>query len=365
MNSKTSARISHLWRAAAISAVIGSTAPLVSCGGIERDGCARARGTSSTCARARATSSATPAPTPAPTPPPAPTPAPPPATDAGAAPAPTPAPTRHRRPRHLRPPTPPPNPPDLTGAIPADANIKGMWSAVLNWPLIPIHVVLMRNGRFAELRHECRRPANSLLHLRHLEPAGRSGQCHMTLPNGTGTDIFCGFAARAAEQRRHGARRRRSFGMALQRSITAITTACCSAVQATACSRGNDMNARAGIRDDHAGQRRDVHPGRSGRQSHRRGSAGNSRHRRHVSACCRTSTRPHGTGTTRATGSHRMVASSATSRSVACGTSIPLATAQPQRLGAWRRKIAAWMRVRRCSRPARFCISVANRTARS
>ena len=34
-----------------------------------------------------------------------------------------------------------------TTAIPADAHIKGMFSAVVNWPLIPIHVSLLPDGR--------------------------------------------------------------------------------------------------------------------------------------------------------------------------------------------------------------------------
>ncbi len=76
--------------------------------------------------------------------------------------------------------------------IPADAATKGMWSPVYNWPLIGIHAVLLPDGRVLSYGTDGvgRQTANFIYDLWDTQQAGDAG--HLTLPNGTGTDIFCG-----------------------------------------------------------------------------------------------------------------------------------------------------------------------------
>jgi YVTN family beta-propeller protein len=75
--------------------------------------------------------------------------------------------------------------------IPADANTRGMWSPVYNWPLIPLHLVMLPDFRLLSYGTDGtgRQTANFIYDI--WDPEGGLSGGHMTLPNGTGTDIFC------------------------------------------------------------------------------------------------------------------------------------------------------------------------------
>lgn len=77
--------------------------------------------------------------------------------------------------------------------VPSDATIEGKWSAVMDWPLIPIHVVLLPDGRVFNFGTDDGSPAGQAV------PTGKffydvwnpiDGE-HLTLPNFTDVDTFC------------------------------------------------------------------------------------------------------------------------------------------------------------------------------
>ena len=76
--------------------------------------------------------------------------------------------------------------------IPADAHVKGAWSAVGNWPLITVHAVLMPDGRVLSYGSDGSGKQTGYFTYDVWDSAVGLGGGHMTLPNGTGTDIFCG-----------------------------------------------------------------------------------------------------------------------------------------------------------------------------
>ncbi|WP_280151098.1 PA14 domain-containing protein [Piscinibacter sp. XHJ-5] len=75
--------------------------------------------------------------------------------------------------------------------IPADAYQKGMWSPVNPWPLIAVHAVLMPDGRVLTYGSDAdgKQTGNFIYDV--WDPEGGLNAGHLTLPNGTGTDIFC------------------------------------------------------------------------------------------------------------------------------------------------------------------------------
>ncbi len=77
-----------------------------------------------------------------------------------------------------------------TGQSWAD-NVNGTWSNVTDWPLIPIHAVLLPDERILSYGSS----ANGLQGGRFLydvwDPSGGLAGGHLTLPNQTVTDIFC------------------------------------------------------------------------------------------------------------------------------------------------------------------------------
>ncbi len=76
--------------------------------------------------------------------------------------------------------------------IPADANVNGMFGPVIGWPLIPLHNVLLADGRVLSYGTDGsgRQTGNFIYDV--WDPAGGVGaSSHLTLPNTTGTDIFC------------------------------------------------------------------------------------------------------------------------------------------------------------------------------
>ena len=78
-----------------------------------------------------------------------------------------------------------------TTPIPTDANTRGMWSAVFNWPLIAVHTVLMPDGRLLTYGTDGsgRQTGNFIVDI--WDPEGGLNGGHLTLPNNTGTDLFC------------------------------------------------------------------------------------------------------------------------------------------------------------------------------
>jgi YVTN family beta-propeller protein len=80
-----------------------------------------------------------------------------------------------------------------TGAtIPADAHIKGMFGPVSPWPLIAVHAVLMPDGRVMSYGTDGNGKQTGYFIYDVWDPASGLSGGHLTLPNTTLTDIFCG-----------------------------------------------------------------------------------------------------------------------------------------------------------------------------
>jgi YVTN family beta-propeller protein len=78
-----------------------------------------------------------------------------------------------------------------TGTIPVDANQRGLWSEVTAWPLIPLHAVLLPDGRVMSYGTRPSGQQTAFFEYDVWDPAQGLGAGHLTLPNGTATDIFC------------------------------------------------------------------------------------------------------------------------------------------------------------------------------
>lgn len=78
-----------------------------------------------------------------------------------------------------------------SGAIPADAHQRGVWSAVTPWPLIPLHAVLLPDGRVMSYGTKADGTQTAYFIYDVWDPAGGLAGGHTTLDNPTGTDIFC------------------------------------------------------------------------------------------------------------------------------------------------------------------------------
>ncbi len=76
--------------------------------------------------------------------------------------------------------------------LPVDAYLKGRWSEVLPWPLIAIHAVLLPEGRVLTYGTDSNGRQTGFFSYDVWDPAAGPGVDHLTLPNGTGTDLFCG-----------------------------------------------------------------------------------------------------------------------------------------------------------------------------
>ena len=77
------------------------------------------------------------------------------------------------------------------GSIPSDAHLKGMWSPVYTWPLIPIHAVLMPDGRVMSYGATSAGVQTGFFSYDIWDGAGAPNVGHDTRNNTTGTDIFC------------------------------------------------------------------------------------------------------------------------------------------------------------------------------
>jgi YVTN family beta-propeller protein len=75
--------------------------------------------------------------------------------------------------------------------IPADAHVKGMYSPVASWPMIPIHAVLLPDGRVLTYGTDRRGEQSGLFIYDVWDPDAGLGGGHLTLPNTTQVDTFC------------------------------------------------------------------------------------------------------------------------------------------------------------------------------
>jgi YVTN family beta-propeller protein len=78
-----------------------------------------------------------------------------------------------------------------TTPIPANANVRGMFSPVYNWPLIPVHAVLMPDGRVLSFGTNGDGTQTGKFIYDVWDPEQGLAGGHMTLANGTPTDLFC------------------------------------------------------------------------------------------------------------------------------------------------------------------------------
>jgi YVTN family beta-propeller protein len=76
-------------------------------------------------------------------------------------------------------------------SIPADAHEKGVFSPVAAWPMIPIHVVLLPDGRVLSYGSDRRGEQSGLFIYDVWDPEAGLGGGHLTLPNTTQVDTFC------------------------------------------------------------------------------------------------------------------------------------------------------------------------------
>jgi hypothetical protein len=69
--------------------------------------------------------------------------------------------------------------------------VKGVWSTVVNWPLMPIHAVLLADGRILTYGSDAAGKQTGYFIYDVWSPTQGMANGHLTLPNGTGTDTFC------------------------------------------------------------------------------------------------------------------------------------------------------------------------------
>jgi YVTN family beta-propeller protein len=80
----------------------------------------------------------------------------------------------------------------LAAASPAAANnVEGAWSPVTPWPLIAVHAVLMPDGRVLSYGTKADGQQTAFYIYDIWDPAEGLNAGHTTLPNTSGTDIFC------------------------------------------------------------------------------------------------------------------------------------------------------------------------------
>jgi YVTN family beta-propeller protein len=80
----------------------------------------------------------------------------------------------------------------LAVSLPAGANnVSGAWSPVKPWPLISVHAVLMPDGRVLSYGTTSTGQQTGIFIYDVWDPAGGLDGGHTTLPNTSGTDLFC------------------------------------------------------------------------------------------------------------------------------------------------------------------------------
>ena len=74
----------------------------------------------------------------------------------------------------------------------AEAHLKGVFGEAFSWPLIPLHTVLLPDGRVLSFGTKPSGVQSGLLHYALWDPAlGTGAESKLLLSNTTGTDIFC------------------------------------------------------------------------------------------------------------------------------------------------------------------------------
>jgi YVTN family beta-propeller protein len=76
-------------------------------------------------------------------------------------------------------------------SVGAQPNVNGTWSAVITWPLIPIHATLMPDGRVLTYGSSATGQQGAFFIYDVWDPTQGLSNGHMTLNNLTQTDIFC------------------------------------------------------------------------------------------------------------------------------------------------------------------------------
>jgi len=75
---------------------------------------------------------------------------------------------------------------------PPDAHLKGVFGEAFSWPLIPLHTILLPDGRVLSYGSKPSGVQSGLLHYALWDPAlGTGAESKLLLSNTTGTDIFC------------------------------------------------------------------------------------------------------------------------------------------------------------------------------
>jgi hypothetical protein len=80
----------------------------------------------------------------------------------------------------------------MSAGAATDVHIKGSFGPVVSWPLIPIHMVLLPDGRVMSYGSDGQGNQTGQFIYDVWNPAqGTDANAHLTLPNTTGTDTFC------------------------------------------------------------------------------------------------------------------------------------------------------------------------------
>ena len=146
----------------------------------------------------------------------------------------------------------------------ADNGVGG-WSSLAKWPLIPIHAVLLGDGRVMTYGTSATGAQTGHFIYDIWDPRlGLKSTAHLTLPNTTVTDLFCSaqlVLPRAAMSSSPAA----ISGAASIPSMSVTATPCCS-IRRQCVAPGRTHEPRALLRhNDNASERGDLPPGRPGR----------------------------------------------------------------------------------------------------
>ena len=77
------------------------------------------------------------------------------------------------------------------GAAQPDANVKGQWSPVYPWPIVAVHAVVLPDGRVMTYGSDTSGLQTGHANYDVWDSSAAPDAGHLTLPNATGTDIFC------------------------------------------------------------------------------------------------------------------------------------------------------------------------------
>ncbi len=167
--------------------------------------------------------------------------------------------------------------------IPADANLKGAWSAVGTWPVIAVHMVLMPDGRVLSYGTDGDRQADRLFHLRRLGFGGRSRRRPPDAAQRDGHRHLLQLAAHPAARRIRVRRRRRQLDRHRHHQHRQQQQQPVQLRREHAGPRQQHEPGALVFLVDGVDQRRGLHPGRHRRHRPARGP----RHQRHLPAALR------------------------------------------------------------------------------